>query len=166
VSQPDKPAAFHELWCRHAADVHRFALYLSGDAATADDLTSAAFLLVWEAWDRVRWPTVKSYLFATVRNLRLRQLQRGRRDTVLPVSLASPGSLAQQTEQKQELGRVMEALKELPEVDRAALLLRVHEDLPYAQIAAILGIPEVTAKVKVHRARLRLAQSIERKVSA
>ena len=35
---------FHDLYSRHARDVHRFALYLSGDAALADDITSETFL--------------------------------------------------------------------------------------------------------------------------
>src|SRR5437660_1023762 len=61
-------AGFHDLWVAHARDVHRFAVYLSGNSTLADDLTSEAFLRVWDAWDRVAFPTVRSYLFATVRN--------------------------------------------------------------------------------------------------
>jgi RNA polymerase sigma-70 factor (ECF subfamily) len=49
-------------------------------------------------------------------------------------------------------------LREIPEVDRAALLMRVDEGLPYEEVAAALGLPLATVKVKVHRARLRLAQ--------
>jgi len=63
------PASFHDLWIKYARDVYRFSLYLSAEPATAEDLTSEAFLRVWTAWDRVALPTVKSYLFATARNL-------------------------------------------------------------------------------------------------
>jgi RNA polymerase sigma-70 factor (ECF subfamily) len=45
----------------------------------------------------------------------------------------------------------------MPETDRAALLMRADEGLPYEEIAAALGLPVATVKVKVHRARLRLA---------
>jgi RNA polymerase sigma-70 factor (ECF subfamily) len=44
----------------------------------------------------------------------------------------------------------------LPEKDRAALLLRAMEGMPYEQIARTLGISVSAAKVKVHRARLAL----------
>jgi len=57
---------------------------------------------------------------------------------------------------KQELARVRDAMALLPEVDRCALLLRVVEGLPYEEIGAMVHISIAAAKVKVHRARLRL----------
>jgi len=59
-------------------------------------------------------------------------------------------------EAKHEFARVCEAMALLPEIDRSALLLRVMEGLPYEEIAAVLRISIAAAKVKVHRARLRL----------
>jgi len=52
----------------------------------------------------------------------------------------------------------MYALLTLPEVDRAALLMRVQEDMPYEEIAHTLQLPVTTVKVQVHRARLKLMQ--------
>lgn len=52
----------------------------------------------------------------------------------------------------------MGALARLPEVDRAAVLMRADEGLAYEEIAAALGISVASAKVKVHRARLKLAE--------
>jgi hypothetical protein len=49
------------LYERYAGDVRRFALYLSGDVGTADDITSDTFVRAWMAADRIRQPTVKSY---------------------------------------------------------------------------------------------------------
>jgi len=63
-----------------------------------------------------------------------------------------------QVEVKDELNRVLRALQEFPDVDRAALLMRADEGLPYEEIAVALGLPVATVKVKVHRARLRLAK--------
>jgi len=53
---------------------------------------------------------------------------------------------------------VIADLQTLPEPDRAALLMRAEEQMPYEEIAAALGITAGSAKVKVHRARLRLAE--------
>lgn len=155
-------ASFHDLWVAHARDVYQFALWLSGNTATAEDLTSEAFLRVWGAWDRVAWPTVKSYLLATTRNLYLHQLRRLQREGPLEDTIAEKGSLAEQVEQKHQLERTMAAMQQLAEVDRAALLLRAEQGLSYEDIAATLQLPMATAKVKVHRARLRLAQICQR----
>lgn len=62
-------ADFHTLYERHAPDVLRFALYLSGNRAEAEDLAAEAFARAWTATDPIRTATVKAHLFAIVRNL-------------------------------------------------------------------------------------------------
>jgi RNA polymerase sigma-70 factor (ECF subfamily) len=57
-------------------------------------------------------------------------------------------------------------LEQLPEADRAALLMRADEGLAYEEIAAALGLPVATVKVKVHRARMKLAQIRNQGVAA
>ena len=59
-----------------------------------------------------------------------------------------------------ELQAVLAALQTLPEVDRAAVLLRAEEGMSYDEVAATLGISAVAARVKVHRARLKLAEAM------
>ncbi len=54
---------------------------------------------------------------------------------------------------------MLAALQQLPEIDRTVLLMRALDEMPYEEIAEALGIPVVTAKVKVHRARLKLMQT-------
>jgi RNA polymerase sigma-70 factor (ECF subfamily) len=54
---------------------------------------------------------------------------------------------------------VLAALQQLPEIDRTVLLMRTLDEMPYEEIAETLGIAVVTAKVKVHRARLKLMQT-------
>ena len=45
---------FHELYERHAGDVHRFALFLTGNPAFADDLISETFVRAWTARGSIR----------------------------------------------------------------------------------------------------------------
>jgi len=160
--EQSQAATFHDLWVAHARHVYRFALFLSGNRAIAEDLTSEAFLRVYSAWDRVRWPTVRSYLFATARNLYLQQLRHLRRESPLEVTIPQNPSLVEKAEQKEQLQRAWAAIRQLAEVDRAAFLLRVEEGLSYEEIASALQLPVATAKVKVHRARLRLAEVCQR----
>jgi RNA polymerase sigma-70 factor (ECF subfamily) len=51
---------------------------------------------------------------------------------------------------------VQEFLQSLPEVDRAAFVLRVQHELSYAEIARVLELSLSAAKVKVHRVRKKL----------
>ena len=158
---------FRELYESYARDVYRFALYLSGDPALADDITSETFIRVWSSPEPVRLATVKAYLLTIARNLWLMERRRRGRCQGLDDTIPdSSQSVLRRVEVKDELNRVLRALREIPEVDRAALLMRVDEGLPYEEVAAALGLPVATVRVKVHRARLRLAQIRNQEVSA
>jgi RNA polymerase sigma-70 factor (ECF subfamily) len=68
-------------------------------------------------------------------------------------------SVQMQMELSGEVRGVLAVLQQLPEMDRAVLLMRALDEMPYEEIAETLGITVVSAKVKVHRARLKLMQS-------
>ena len=61
-------------------------------------------------------------------------------------------------ESKENLRDTLAALQLLPETDRTALLLRAQEGVSYEEIARVLGLSLSSVKVKIHRARLRLAE--------
>ena len=148
---------FTTLYKKYAPDVFRFVLYLSGDRGQAEDITSETFVRAWTSRERIEVATVKGYLFTIARNLFLHGLRRKLRhvhlDQELPDPQASPYDHA---EQKQEFRAVLAGLQELPEIDRAALLMRALEDMPYDEISRVLGISLSSTKVKIHRARLAL----------
>jgi RNA polymerase sigma-70 factor, ECF subfamily len=148
------------LYELYAGDVRRFALYLSGDVVLADEITSDTFVRAWIAADRIRQPTVKSYLFTIARNAYIDLLRRAARQTPLDENMRETRISAQtQMEQSAEVRAVLAALQQLSEMDRAVLLMRALDEMPYEEIAETLGIPVGTAKVKVHRARLKLMQT-------
>ena len=148
------------LYKRYAGDVRRFALYLCGDVVIADEITSDTFVRAWMAAGRIRQPTVKSYLFTIARNAYIDLLRRAARQTQLDEKMPDMGISAQtQMEQSAEVRAVLAALQRLPEMDRTVLLMRTVAEMPYEEIAETLGIPVGTAKVKVHRARLKLMQT-------
>jgi RNA polymerase sigma-70 factor (ECF subfamily) len=87
-------------------------------------------------------------------------LRRAVRHTQLDEKMADTRISAQtQMEQSAEVRAVLAALQQLPELDRTVLLMRALDEMPYEDIAETLGIPVVSAKVKVHRARLKLMQT-------
>jgi RNA polymerase sigma-70 factor (ECF subfamily) len=149
---------FSALYGKYAADVFRFALYLSGDPSQAEDIASETFVRVWASSEPIHLATVKGYLFTIARNLFLQGLRGKSRHVELDSDLRDPqASPYLQAERKEELHAVLAGLQKLPEIDRAALLMRALDGLAYEEISRALGISLASAKVKVHRPRLALA---------
>lgn len=150
---------FDTLYAQHSRDVFRFAVSLSGNRAMAEDITSETFVRVWSARDRVDIGTVIGYLLTIARHLYLEQLRSDRNRGELacdpPDGAPGPHALA---EGRCELDAVLTDLQSLPELDRAALLMRAQDRLSYEEIAAALGIGAGAAKTKVHRARRKIAE--------
>lgn len=153
---------FGQLYERHARDVFRFVLYLTGHRADAEDITAEAFARAWSARGAIRVGTVKAYLLMIARNLvKDRHRSPWRTDAVgeaLVDSRAGPEKAAQDRE---ELRAALAALARLPEADRAAMLMRAVAGLSYAEIAATLGTSAVAARVQVHRARMKLGSLLD-----
>jgi RNA polymerase sigma-70 factor, ECF subfamily len=159
VDEPD----FAVVYERHARDVYRFALYLSGDSAHAQDLTAETFARAWAARDRIRVDSVKAYLLMIARNL-YRDERRRPADISLPENYdAADGGVGPEAsaEARHELRRVLRALREIPESDRAVLLMATVEGLSHHSIAVALGLSVDAVKVRVHRARVRLNAACE-----
>ncbi len=149
---------FQEIYQRYAPDVFRFALYLSGDRALAEDITSEAFIRLWASDEAIRLQTVKAYLFAIARHLYIDDRRAARRRAEMGSLIPEdPGDPERQAQFRSELEWVLKQLQGLPEVDRAALLMRAQQGLSYEEIALALGLSIAAVKVKVHRTRLKLA---------
>jgi RNA polymerase sigma-70 factor, ECF subfamily len=145
------------VYDRYASDVYRFALYLSGNRAQAEDIASETFARAWVTRDQIRVGTVKAYLLMIARNLYRDGQRRDWRARELDPGLPDPTPGPEKAAgDRDALRRVLDALAQLPEADRAALLLSAQEGLTSEEIAATLGLSVAAVKVKIHRARLRL----------
>ena len=150
---------FQALYEQYAPQVRRFALFLGGDPALADDITSETFVRVWTARVPIRQETVKAYLFTIARNLYLDSARRSNRFTTLDER--TPDRKIDQhkhAEDRSELSLVLRLIQQLPELDRAALLMRAQDQMSYEEISQILGLSVSAVKVRVHRARAKLMQ--------
>jgi RNA polymerase sigma-70 factor (ECF subfamily) len=149
---------FHDLYTQHAGDIYCFALFLSGDTAQAADITAETFARVLTTDTPLAEATVKGYLLTTARNLFIETQRRGRKHATLTPELPDPRpQLEDVVSQRSELDAVRNHMQGFPEVDRTALLLCAH-GFSYDEIAQTLSISLASAKVKVHRLRLKLAE--------
>ncbi len=152
--------AFSDIYRRHWADVLRFSLYLCGNHAEAEDLTSEAFLRAWTSTTPVLAGTVRAYLFAIVRNLCRDRWRRRTANEPLNDSLPAPSPCPHAAaEIRSELDCTLTALQRLPEPDREILAMALL--MPYEQIAAATGLSVSAIKVRIHRARIRLHSALE-----
>ncbi|UCE41894.1 MAG: RNA polymerase sigma factor [Candidatus Aminicenantes bacterium] len=156
--------SFQDLYETYGNEVYRFALWLAGDPLEAEDITSETFIRAWVRNSKIRTKTLKAYLFTISRNIYLQHQRKKKRLVVLedvhPDPAPGPDKL---TESQIELRKVQEVLQTLPEIDRAAFVLRVQHELSYDEIARVLELSLTATKVKVYRVRKKLiASSIDK----
>jgi len=148
---------FQDLYESYATEVYRFSAWLSGDHFEAEDITSETFIRAWARSSTIRTETLKAYLFTIARNVYLEKRRKRKNQVALKDDYPDPAPEPDKVVESQlELLRVQSVLQTLPEIDRAAFVLRVQHDLPYDEIARVLGISLSATKVKVHRVRKKL----------
>lgn len=167
-------AGFEEEALPHLDAVYRFALRLTGAPDPAEDLVQETFLRAFRSWDQyTRGTAAKSWLFTICRNLFLRRRERSQRhDRVVSESVPRTGpwsdslnplwfSLANVDPEGDFFEsivdeRILEAINELPEEYRTAVVLSDLEGLPYAEIAELMEVPVGTVKSRLFRGRRQL----------
>lgn len=146
-----------DLYARHHADVRRFALFLTGDPARADDLVSETFVRAWTARGRISASSVRAYLLTITRNLHRDDWRRERRHVALDDRLADTREpVDARVHHIVRLRGVRRALVRVAPGDRRALLLHAAAGLSYVDVARRLGITLAAVKSRIFRARASL----------
>jgi len=130
----------------------------------AEELCQEAFIKLYQRTDG--FPSreeAKYWLIRVAKNLALNhEKRRGRELRAYRKALKDPPRPADTGEilylKSESSRRVQEALSGLPRKLREVLILKEYGDLSYREIAAVLGISEGNVKVRVYRARERLAR--------
>jgi RNA polymerase sigma-70 factor (ECF subfamily) len=150
------------LYEQHASKVFRFAYGLCGDTHLANDLVAETFVRAMLSSAPIVTETVHAYLFTIARRLYLKEWHRHQRHSELEdVHCDTAPGPEEQAIDAQSFQNTLDALQQLPEIDRAALLMRAEDAVPYEDIARALEISLSSAKVKVFRARLKLSQLLK-----
>ena len=150
---------FEQVYNRYAPQIYRVCMGYTNDPDQAKDLVQETFISVWRNLDSFRnQAKISTWIFRIATNNCLRALERSRRVTVteLPVNLPEPVSESPD----ERLGFLHQSISELEESDRIIISL-VLEDLPQAEIAAIVGISHGNLRVRVHRIKEKLAQKFK-----
>ena len=130
-------------------------MHRSGDRSEAEDITSETFVRAWTLPEPIAMATVKRYLLTIARNLFLQGLRKKSRVVPLHENMRDPHPWPEaEAEKRAEYCAVMARRQQLPEVDRAALLMSAFEGMSYGEIALALGISLPAVKMKIYRSRL------------
>jgi RNA polymerase sigma-70 factor (ECF subfamily) len=168
-------AAFAELVRRHESLVLAIVRRYARIADDARDLAQRTFLRAFVAArralgrDRQRAVPFRRWLVAVAVNLARNHLRNELRFTrarvdALRLGPAEPGGLGavEDLVRAERAARLREAVLRLPRRQREVLTLRLDAELPFAEIAAVLGITENAAKVNFHHASRRLREALAR----
>ncbi|MCS7022326.1 MAG: sigma-70 family RNA polymerase sigma factor [Gemmataceae bacterium] len=163
AAQAGDRTAFAQLVERYWERLYRWLYQLTQDRHAAEDLTQETFLKALAGLNSFRLGSnFRAWLFRIGHNNFVNR-KRGERHRAgpLPEEVGWSGNTAELTaEQREWLERVQEAVARLPLDFRAALLLRVYEELSFREVARILHTTEETARWRVFKARQLLLQQL------
>jgi RNA polymerase sigma factor (sigma-70 family) len=173
---------FEQIALPHLDAAHNLAYWLVRSRPDAEDIVQDAYVRALRAFANFRGGDIKPWLLTIVRNVAYRWLavrKRGNNVVSIEEAFAPRGEVADEawpaSEEPspeaaligaQERARVLTALAALAPAFREVLVLREIEELSYAEIADIIGVPTGTVMSRLSRARAelrtRLGQLIEK----
>jgi RNA polymerase sigma-70 factor (ECF subfamily) len=158
------PKSFERLVQETRTDLLAYALRRTANAEDAADVVSETYLIAWRKLDRVPSGShARLWLFGVAGNVLRRGAERDRRHMALRERLADELRDAIPTPQHIDAdsgtatGTLRAGLASLSPRDREVLTLTAWEGLTPKQIAAVTGLPANLVRVRLHRARARLA---------
>jgi RNA polymerase sigma-70 factor (ECF subfamily) len=171
----DHSTSFRQLIVPHLDGAYNLACYLTRDPVLSEDIVQDAFVRAFRAFDQFRGASPRAWLFAIVRNCcwTAQSTQKGMLSLVVSdsgivtetgVMLNEPVDPSPTPEEevirKTEINRLTTAIEAMPEPFREAVVLRDIEDLSYAEIAEVTGVPIGTVMSRLSRGRSILASEL------
>jgi RNA polymerase sigma-70 factor, ECF subfamily len=158
--------AFRLLVEAHQSRVIGTITKMLGSDAEAEDLAQQVFIRIWKSAPRYQ-PTAKftTWLFRITRNLVFNELRRKRHfidqiDEIDEPTERSDKEPDQMLLEGELQGAIQEAINQLPESQRMAIILRRYEEMPYEEIAGVMGTTVPAVKSILFRARAELRERL------
>ena len=165
AAQGNEPA-FLTLYQRHQGPVFRFALHMSGQLETAEEIVQEVFLSLLSATNGfvAANGSLQGYLIGTARNMVRRRLREARRFVDESERGIVDTAMIDALNREQELRELRAAILNLPANYREVVVLCDLEGMDYSQAANSLGCPLGTVRSRLHRARAILAAKMKKRI--
>ena len=158
--KPGRRVRFEALYEEHFDALLAYALRRA-DRETAYDAVGEAFLVVWRRLEDVPGDALP-WLYGVIRRVLANQRRSSRRRVSLFSRLTRDQTEMVAIEPKADSSSLGDALGRLSSREREALILTAWEGLDGPRAAAALDISQVAFRVRLHRAKRRLAQELDR----
>jgi RNA polymerase sigma factor (sigma-70 family) len=151
--------AFEVAFERYGAGILAFCRHMLGSREEAEDAVQHTFAAAFTDLQRAGERTIalKAWLYTIARN-RCISVLRARREHAAELQELPTDGLSEQVERRAELRELLADVRELPEEQRAALLLAEAAGLSHAEVAEVLGCEVASVKGLVFRARSGLIE--------
>lgn len=161
----DEAGAFVEtLFARHHGEIYAYLLRMLREPELAADLAQDAFIKAYKNYATLEKPeNARAWLYQIAHRVALDEIRRRKIIRFFPWTGESHGSApsAEHLVMDANLsGDMQRALAQIPERQRAALLLAELHDLTGVELAAALGVSHVGARALLTRARQSLRQAL------
>ncbi len=151
-----KQTRYENLVHAYSPWLYRYAYWLSGEKAAAEDLVQETFLRAWRFLGSLKDEgSAKSWLTTILRRENARKYER-KQFQYSDVEMDSIPSEAQDFDTRPEVSALRIALRDLPEKYREPLVLQVLEGYSLNEIAEMFNLPRNTVATRLHRARQKL----------
>jgi RNA polymerase sigma-70 factor (ECF subfamily) len=151
----DRRVRFERLHAVNSADIAVYALRRA-DAETAKDVVAETFTVAWRRLDEIPEEPLP-WLYGVARRVLANQRRSATRFAALRLRLEPEPTPPLEVADR----GLAQAMNRLEESDRELLMLVAWEGLSPAEAAAVLDCPAAACRVRLHRARRRLAASLE-----
>ena len=156
-SQCGNSAAFEVIYDRYHAPLLSFCRHMLGSREDAEDALQQTFASAFTALPSNDRPQhLKAWLFTIARNRCISLMRARREEPVDQLDRASTEGLSEEIERRTELRELLDDLQDLPERQRAALVLAEVGDLDHAQVAGVLECETKQVKALVYQGRSTL----------
>ena len=163
--------AFSAVYDRYQGPIYRFVLHMSGNSATAEEVTQEVFMTLItnpKSYDSSKG-SLAAYMFGIARNLTRRCIADSRLDLPLDDHLleaednepASSLDIFAELNNADLLESLRNAVLALPESYREVVVLCDLQELNYDRVAELLGCPAGTVASRLHRARTMLRTKLK-----
>jgi RNA polymerase sigma-70 factor (ECF subfamily) len=170
VDKAQLDEAFSELYRAHLRDVYSYAYYRVGNHHDAEDLTEQTFLQAYRHFERATAESdgrpLRPWLIRIAHNLAATLYRDRSRRPQTPIddseTLRTTHTTEDLVEGRDELARILEGVKELPDDRREALIMRFALGMDNREIARALGRTDGATKVLLHRAIKQLEEIVSK----
>lgn len=160
---------FENLYLKYSDKIYKYIYLNTNDPYLSEDITSETFLRIWKNWKNIKPDFMQALLYKTAKNIIIDNFRKhGNAKKVSLEAIVEQGiepsydeDLIEKITSSDNIKKVNDAIKLLPENLREVMILRFINDFPAKEAAEILDTTEVNIRVLQYRALKKLKEVIK-----